>query len=213
MRAGTSLRWNRWSRVGRFRYIARDDRWEWSDELARMHGYEPGRVRPTADLLVAHKHPDDKAVVAELVDQVCRYGKPCSNRFRIIDTGGVVHIVVVLANPLYDGHGSLAGTAGFYVDITERYEVDMQKRLTQAVTAVNARRAVINQAIGMLMHEYRLDAESAFQVLAKWSQKSNTKLRLLAERVVGDPDGRNVLLNEAADTVGKLLRAARNGHG
>jgi hypothetical protein len=33
-----------WAPVGGFRYIVRDDRWEWSDEVARMHGYKPGTV-------------------------------------------------------------------------------------------------------------------------------------------------------------------------
>ncbi|CAM4113910.1 ANTAR domain protein [Mycobacterium basiliense] len=197
--------------MGRFRYISRDDRWEWSDELARIYGYQPGRVRPTADLLIAHKHPDDKAVVAEMVERVCRYGMACSNQLRIIDTHGDTHVVVVVANPLYDGKGALAGTAGFYVDITEQFESDVQKRLTESVAAVNSRRALINQAIGVLMHEYRLDADSAFQLLAKWSQESNTKLRLLAERVTGDPGARDALLNDAADTVAKLLRTAREG--
>jgi hypothetical protein len=60
--------------VGRFRYIARHDRWEWSAELARMHRYQPGTVTPTADLILAHKHPDEKPVPAELVERVGRYG-------------------------------------------------------------------------------------------------------------------------------------------
>ncbi|MDT5224274.1 MAG: hypothetical protein QOG19_1681, partial [Mycobacterium sp.] len=58
-------RGRRWPSVGRFRYLIREDRWEWSDEVARMHGYEPGTVTPTSQLLLKHKHPDDKPTVAE----------------------------------------------------------------------------------------------------------------------------------------------------
>jgi hypothetical protein len=37
--------------VGSFRFWFVGQTWEWSDELARMHGYEPGEVVPTTELL------------------------------------------------------------------------------------------------------------------------------------------------------------------
>lgn len=33
-------------RVGTFRYFRLEDRWEWSEAVAEMHGYEPGQVNP-----------------------------------------------------------------------------------------------------------------------------------------------------------------------
>ena len=33
-------------RVGSFRYFRDEDRWEWSDAVAQMHGYAPGAVEP-----------------------------------------------------------------------------------------------------------------------------------------------------------------------
>jgi len=47
-----------------------------------------------------------------------------------------------------------------------------------------ASRDVIGQAKGMLMQEYNIDANAAFEMLRKISQDSNTKLANLAERVV-----------------------------
>ena len=41
-----------WPISGSFSYHARKDRWEWSDEVAAMHGYEPGAVDPTTELSV-----------------------------------------------------------------------------------------------------------------------------------------------------------------
>ena len=64
------------------------DRWEWSDVVARMHGYEPGTVTPTTELILAHKHPDDRQHVAMLIEQVRRDGRSFSSRHRIVDTGG-----------------------------------------------------------------------------------------------------------------------------
>ncbi|WP_194819675.1 ANTAR domain-containing protein [Nocardia sp. XZ_19_385] len=49
-----------------------------------------------------------------------------------------------------------------------------------------ASRAVIEQAKGALMLVYGLTAEQAFDVLRKRSQETNTKLRVLASRLVAE---------------------------
>jgi len=33
-------------RAGWFRFYFADQRWEWSEQVQRMHGYEPGTVTP-----------------------------------------------------------------------------------------------------------------------------------------------------------------------
>ncbi|WP_264079449.1 PAS domain-containing protein [Mycobacterium szulgai] len=113
MRDSSVRRGNRWPRVGSFRYVASDDHWEWSDEVAQMHGYEPGRVVPTTDLLLTHKHPDEKPVVTQLVEWVRRHGAACGNRCRIVDTGGAVHLVIVVGNPGTTSVASSAARPGF----------------------------------------------------------------------------------------------------
>jgi GAF domain-containing protein len=45
-------------------------------------------------------------------------------------------------------------------------------------------RAVIDQAKGILMERHKLTADQAFQVLARISMESNTKLRLIADELV-----------------------------
>ncbi|MGV0802471.1 antitermination regulator, partial [Mycolicibacterium elephantis] len=51
-------------RVGWFRFYFADERWEWSPQVQSMHGYAPGTVEPTTDLVLSHKHPDDYGQVA-----------------------------------------------------------------------------------------------------------------------------------------------------
>ena len=57
-------------RVGWFRLYFDDERWEWSPEVERMHGYEPGTVQPTTALVLSHKHPDDYEQVAATLDEI-----------------------------------------------------------------------------------------------------------------------------------------------
>jgi ANTAR domain/PAS fold len=171
-------------RVGSFRFLIADERWEWSDEVAQMHGYEPGTVNPTTELVLSHNHSDDKPNVSALIENVICHGNPFSSRHRIVDTYGRVHVVVVVGDRLVDDAGQVIGTAGFYVDITDAYESDVQRRLGKAVSQLAAHRAVIEQARGILMFVYNLQAEQALEVLKWRSRETNTKLRDLCEQFV-----------------------------
>ncbi|HET7667635.1 MAG TPA: PAS and ANTAR domain-containing protein [Mycobacterium sp.] len=173
-----------WPISGSFSYHAREDRWEWSDEVAAMHGYEPGAVDPTTELVLSHKHPDDKPTVAQLIDQVRRLGAPFSSRHRIVDTAGNVHVVVVVGDRWIDDAGDVIGTTGFYVDVTNEFEADVRRSLDEVVATIAANRAVINQAMGMLMLAHGVSAEEAFDTLARRSQQTNVKLRELAAMFV-----------------------------
>src|SRR5690242_21743972 len=66
--------------AGAFRFFFVGQRWEWSDEVARMHGYEPGTVVPTTELLLSHKHPDDRQHVQDLLDHALHHGGSFSSR-------------------------------------------------------------------------------------------------------------------------------------
>lgn len=171
-------------RVGSFRFFIADRRWEWSDEVARMYGYEPGSVVPTTELMLSHKHGDDKPGVAALIENVIRDGQPFSSRHRIIDTAGRTRVVVVVGDRLLDGTGQVIGTGGFYVDVTDAFESDVQHRLTRAVRDLAARRAVIEQAKGILMYVYNLSADRALDLLRWRAQTTNSKLRDLCEQFV-----------------------------
>jgi PAS domain S-box-containing protein len=173
-------------RVGSFRYLIADDQWEWSDAVARMHGYKPGTVTPTTELILSHKHPEDKPAVAEIIDQVLRHGAPFSSRHRIINTQGNIRLVVVVGDRLTDADGQVIGTTGFYIDITEVFDADLQRTVSDMVATIEASRAVINQAIGIVMWNYGVSAERAFDVLAWRSKETNVKLRCIAEQFIRD---------------------------
>lgn len=202
---------SRWPVAGGFRYLAREDRWEWSDEVAAMHGYEPGSVNPTTELVLSHKHPDDKPTVAELIDQVRRYAVPFSSRHRIIDTAGNVHLVVVVGDRCYDATGTVIGTEGFYVDITDEFDDDVRSTLDEVVATIAERRAIINQAIGMLMLAHGIDADQAFETLVRRSQETNVKLREIAARFVKEASAAS-LMTRATD-LDQILSTVHEGVG
>jgi PAS domain S-box-containing protein len=164
-------------RVGSFRFFLDRQRWEWSDAVARMHGYEPGTVEPTTELLLQHKHPEDRERVAAVLGHVLE-GKPFSSRHRIIDTAGRTRCVVVVGDRMFDDTGAITGTSGFYVDVTDSLHSD----ITTVLSQVAASRARIEQAKGVLMAAYGISEERAFDILVWRSQETNLKLRDLAAR-------------------------------
>lgn len=172
--------------VGGFRFWFVGQRWEWSDEVARMHGYEPGSVVPTTKLLLSHKHPDDRAHVQDLLDYALRSGGSFSSRHRFVDTAGNVHDAIVVADRMHDDSGAVVGTAGYYIDLTDTFDEARQEVLDEALPDLFENRAAIEQAKGVLMAVYRVSPEQAFRVLQWRSQETNTKVRALAKQLVAE---------------------------
>ncbi|BDB42333.1 MULTISPECIES: PAS and ANTAR domain-containing protein [Mycobacterium] len=173
-------------RVGSFRFYFADRRWEWSRQLHQMHGYAPGEINPTTELLLSHKHPEDRDRVAAMLDEMLRTRRAFSTRHRILDTAGNVHHVVVVGDQLFDDDGNVIGTHGFFVDVAPPTDTAQQDLVTAKLAEIAENRAGIEQAKGMLMLVYDIGEDTAFDLLKWLSQDSNVKLRPLAEQIVAD---------------------------
>jgi PAS domain-containing protein len=87
-------------------------------KVEKMHGYLPGTVTPTTEMVLAHKHPDDYRQIADTLDLIRQTRQPFSSRHRIIDVQGRIHHVVVVGDLLREADRTVIGTHGYYVDIT-----------------------------------------------------------------------------------------------
>ena len=172
--------------VGAFRFWFVGQRWEWSDELAVMHGHVPGAVTPSTELLLSHKHPEDRRHVQELLDHALHHGGSFSSRHRFLDTDGREHTVLVIGDRMYDEDGAVTGTEGYYVDLTGTLHRARRDVLDESLPDLFAARAAIEQAKGALMLVYQVDADQAFKLLQWRSQQTNTKLRALATQIVAE---------------------------
>ncbi|MDH6246623.1 PAS and ANTAR domain-containing protein [Mycobacterium sp. OTB74] len=186
-------------RVGKFQYFVADQRWVWSDQVARMHGYEPGAVQPTTELLLNHQHPDDRAKVAEILDRV-KTGGQFSSRHRIVDASGSTRWLVAVGDRMTDESGDVIGTEGFYVDVTD----SLQSDVTRAMSGVVESRALIEQAKGVLMVAYSVDADRAFDILKWRSQTTQVKLKTVAAQFL-DALMRQGLSPESTSAIDRLL--------
>jgi PAS domain-containing protein len=172
------------SRTGRFSFDVLTGKWDWDDEVFRIHGYQPGSVEPTTELVLERKHPGDRARVQALLDQVGREGGPFSISYRLVRVDGCERRVVLVGEGALCDPGDVTTIDGYYIDLTEDFAEESEEYAAAAVEASAENRAVIEQAKGALMLAYGLEADQAFSMLRWWSRNHNVKVRELSARLV-----------------------------
>ena len=197
-------------RVGRFQYDYGTDTWTWSDAVARMHGYEPGEVEPTTELMLQHRHPED---VANVTASLTKTKAPFSGRHRIVTKAGDIRNVVVVGEVVKDDDGEVVATRGFFVDVTAAVKEDVQKGVTDELQNIVAHRAVIDQAKGMLMAIYDISDDAAFEVMRWRSQEMNVKLYDIATELVAQVPGLLAVRDHDQNPINRLLMTLKVGGG
>ncbi len=176
--------------IGRFRYDVAAEKWEWDDDVFRLHGYEPGEVEPTTALFLQHKHAEDRERVEETFRVAIETGAPFTVYYRL-RSGTSERRVVVVGEGVCGEDGSVTELNGYYLDLTPEFLAENAAAADAAVAKSAEHRDTIEQAKGVLMLAYGLDADAAFAMLRWWSRNRNVKVREVADR---------------------LLAAAREGH-
>jgi hypothetical protein len=171
--------------TGEYRLDLTTGEWWWSDETYLVHGFAPGEVVPTTELVLAHKHPDDRERVRRILDAGRRTGAPFTSVHRILDARGRERTVAVVGRGVRDdASGELVELAGYFVDISAVVAERSDQRATAQIAAAAESRAGIEQAKGVLAAVYGMDPERAFAVLRESSNRHNVRLRDLAGLVV-----------------------------
>ena len=168
--------------IGRFVFHVLEKRWEWDDDVYRIHGYEPGSVEPTNELFLLHKHEDDRQRVEDCFAEAAETGEPFTIYYRIL-VDGTERRVIVTGEGVSEG-ALVTRLTGYYVDLTPEFAAESSAAADAAVAASAAARDTIEQAKGVLMLAYGLDADAAFAMLKWWSRNRNVKVRDVADRLL-----------------------------
>jgi hypothetical protein len=154
-----------------------------------IHGFQPGEVVPSTDLVMIHKHPDDRPAVESMFRNVRETGEAFSLWHRIVDAQGRVRQVLVVGEGVRDASGRLTGLRGNLVDLSAQLRRATAAEVEEAVNAMAQSRPVIEQVKGGLMVRFGLDPDAAFEVLRHYSQTVNVKVRDLARQMVDAMSG------------------------
>jgi len=189
--------------TGRFVFNVPSDTWEWDDDVFRIHGLEPRSIRPTTDLILASKHPDDLERVRGVLNRASRDGGSFAVAYRLIRTDGTER-QVVLTGYGEPQDGRVRVVEGYYIDLTKDFDDQIRLESSRAVLASSESRATIEQAKGALMLAYGLSPDAAFTMLEWWSKNHNVKIRDLATRLMDAAQDRPVVTG-LQQSVDKLL--------
>lgn len=158
-------------------------RCEWSEEMFQIHGYSPGEVVPTLDLLLAHKHPQDREPIRRIVAELCTRGGRQASFHRLTDSRGREHRVLTVAETIGEA-GNITALHGFTVDLSRPLQTENRQAADEAIRGMYASREVIEQAKGVIMGLRGGTPDQAFSVLSGRSQNSNVKLAVVAAQLV-----------------------------
>ncbi|WP_036969377.1 PAS and ANTAR domain-containing protein [Promicromonospora kroppenstedtii] len=187
--------------LGRYRLDLATETWSWSSEVYRMHGFEPGQVVPTTALMLAHKHPDDLGATDGVLKQAAESGRAFSSVHRVLDAQGGTRTLVITGEASRDPDtGEVAELSGYFIDVTGSHRAAAARDASVSIQASSERRAVIDQAKGILMMTYSLEHTSAFELLRRVSNETNVPVRDIAGSLV-DLASSSVLVNVAERSV------------
>lgn len=187
-------------RVGRFLGRPRDDRWVWDQVAASMLGGAGPDATLSLQTLLQHVPEDERELAAQAFQEAVEHGEPVLLSCRLRSADGTCRSVLITAEVMeaepsglsmaelleMDGLSVATGPwlAGNLIDLTALRLDATRMAVDHAVAEVTRHRAVIEQAKGIIMLGYGVDADAAFLLLSRHSQDTNTKLHELAARLV-----------------------------
>lgn len=191
--------------IGQYRTNLSTGTWWWSDEIYAMLGYQPGDVEPSAELLAARKHQDDRGTVAREISRCKRTGRPFSFLHRIVDGRGRTRTVTVTGQGRRDASGKIVEIAGYVVDQSAAQNLMREAEVSRAVEQRGSERILVERAKGVLMAVYGIDEEAAADRLVWHSSRAGLRVHDIAVRLVEALDGGAGLGTEAGQLVDTVL--------
>ncbi|WP_277210390.1 PAS and ANTAR domain-containing protein [Isoptericola croceus] len=166
--------------IGEYRVTVATGQWWWSDATFRIHGFEPGEVVPTGELMLAHSHPDDRDHAQAVLDEAQCSDEPFAMIHRIVDAQGAGHVVATVGRGRCDEDDRVTEVTGYMLDLTSSVRHLASEEADASIQAAARSRRDIEQAKGVLMMVLGVDDDGAFQILRRLSNDTNTPLRVLA---------------------------------
>ncbi|MBR7744033.1 PAS and ANTAR domain-containing protein [Phycicoccus sp. BSK3Z-2] len=159
--------------------------WTWNADMYRVLGLTDDGT-PAERLVFARMAPGDVESVRATLDRVLADPGPFAGQYRVLDDAGRERSIAFVGDlergpdgaPVLDAGGRPVRLRGMGFDVS----VAARVAAAEAVTAATADRAAIEQVKGALMFAYGLDANAAFGVLTRYSQRGNVKLAVVARR-------------------------------
>ena len=120
------------AQVGSWSFDPRTGSVQWSDELFRIVGAEPGGLDLEVESLSELVHPDDRSDVLDNLARASALGQPYTIHYRLVRRDGAVREVVSRGRPTRGPTGEVVRITGTLQDVTEGNEAARELARTNA---------------------------------------------------------------------------------
>jgi signal transduction histidine kinase len=189
------------SHIGSFGWDVASGRIYWSQETYRIFEPDP-ESEPTLALVLDRTHPEDRAMVRQLVDRVVNEKTDFDFEHRLLMPNGSVKYVRAAGRPSQGKSGSFE-FMGFVSDITERKLGEEALQKAQAELAHVTRVTTLGELTASIAHEIN-------QPLAAIVGNASAGLRWLSGESPNIDEGREAIRrivrdgNRASDVISKM---------
>lgn len=148
------------ARCGSWEYDVLQDQLSWSEELYRIHGWQPDQPPVMGEAVLAYLHPEDQDKYRREVLDKAQTLQPFESDLRIVHADGTIVYIESRGEPVFDSQHNLIAIRGTVQDVSDRKRVEEALRKSEA----NLKRA---QAIAHLGHwEYNRQTQAVY-----WSEE------------------------------------------
>jgi len=109
---------------GSWSWELNSNRFQWSDNMCRLHGIEPTEFTATYEQASSFQHPDDIDYVSEQIERLLTEKQSHPFEYRIITHTGIVKWIEVTNKLLFDEKGEIQEIVGTVQDVTDKKEAD-----------------------------------------------------------------------------------------
>jgi PAS domain S-box-containing protein len=142
----------RLSRTGSFGWDVSSGKIYWSQETFRIFEYE-SLTEPTLELFLRRTHPEDRALVRQVIDRVVLERKDFDFEHRLLMPNGSVKYLRVVGRPSTEDESGNFEFVGAVTDITERERAEETVRKTHAQLAHVTRVTALGELAASVAHE------------------------------------------------------------
>jgi PAS domain S-box-containing protein len=117
--------------IGSWQWDVQNDTAHWSDEVFRIFGQKPGKLKEHGKRFVEMVHPEDRARVARALQDAVNGAGAYHLDYRLRLSDGSEKVIHAQAEVIRDKDGKAVMMQGTVQDITERKEAEMAVRASQ----------------------------------------------------------------------------------
>jgi PAS domain S-box-containing protein len=156
----------------------------WSDETYRIFEYDPAE-KPTLSMLLQRIHPQDMALVEQVIENVSKSGTDFEHEYRLVMPSGTIKHLHVRAHALHDSSGNTE-FIGAVTDITERKTAEEAFRRSEAYLAEAQRLSQTGSWAWSTDTDVRHWSEECYRVLGFDPRDGAPRMEELIQRIHPD---------------------------